>query len=231
MVRSRNNNQRTPALKDPFVWLLVALTLPTLACGSNPTAPERNGIPQVILVCTAVSDATTSCRASVSCGFYSCPSGTPSDVTQIAPWTTDDPTVATIVAPGIVRSAAIGNTVLRVGYGYPPGSMPIGVFTGTAPLPTYENEGWIYDGGGPPRTPLNGVLVEILNGVVVGRQTISGSQPDVVPGFVIPGPEAGHYAFFGVPSGTYQLRMSKRGFVTQQVDAKQILNVVLVPQQ
>lgn len=109
--------------------------------------------------------------------------------------------------------------------------IPIAVFAGTAPLETYEYEGTVYDGGGASRTPLNGASVEILTGLVAGRQTISGSQPDFFPGATVPPAVPGHYAFFGVPSGTYRLRVSKPGFVTQEVDTKQIVDVVLVRQQ
>jgi len=235
MVSLTNNNQRRSALKNPRVWFFVGLTLPAVACGSTPTAPERHGIPQVHLVCTVVSDTATVCRAPITCELYPCASGTPSDVTQVADWKTDDPSVATVVGPGIVTSAGVGNTVLRVAWKDTNFTttyfIPIAVFTGTAPLLTYEYEGTIYDGGGPPRTPLNGALVEILTGLVAGRQTISGNQPDSFPGATIPPRTAGHYAFFGIPSGTYRLRVSKPGFVTQEVDTKQVVDVVLVPQQ
>lgn len=156
-------------------------------------------------------------------------------MTQAASWTTDDPAVAIVVAPGIVTSVGVGNTVLRVAWkavGFTTTDfIPIAVFSGTAPLETYEYEGNIYDGGGPPRTPLNGASVEILTGLVAGRRTISGTQPDFFPGATIFPPSAGHYAFFGVPSGTYRLRVSMPGFVTQEVDTRQFLDVVLVTQQ
>jgi hypothetical protein len=217
--------------------LFVGLTLLAVGCGSStPTAPERHGVPQVYLACTAVSSAATSCRALIGCDFYPCVPGTPSDVTQVADWRTDDPIVATISAPGIVTSAGIGHTVLRVAWKETDFFtttyfIPIAVFTGTAPLETYEYEGTIYDGGGAPRTPLNGASVEIVSGLVAGRQTTSGSQPDFFPGATLPPARPGYYAFFGVPSGTYRLRVSKPGFVTQEVDTKQFADVVLVPQQ
>jgi hypothetical protein len=217
-------------------WLLAGLMLPAASCGgSTPVSPDRHGTPQVYLVCTVASGTTTACRAPIECDLYPCASGTPSDVTQLAEWRTDDPTVATISGPGIVTSAGIGHTVLRVAWKASDFFtttyfIPIAVFSGTAPLETYEFEGNIFDGGGAPRTPLNGASVEILTGLVAGRQTTSGSQPDFFPGATIPPPVAGHYAFFGIPSGTYRLRVSKPGFVTQEVDTKQLADVVLVPQ-
>jgi hypothetical protein len=235
MVRLRKNNRRRSALNNPRVWFFVALTLPAVACGSTPTEPERHGIPQVTIACTVASDTATVCRAPIGCALYPCASGTPSDVTQTADWKADDPSVATVVGPGIVLSVGVGNTVLRVAWKDTSFTttyfIPIAVFNGTAPLPTYEYEGTIYDGGGPPRTPLNGASVEILAGLVAGRQTISGNQPDFFPGATIPPPIAGHYAFFGIPSGTYRLRVSKPGFVTQEVDTKQLVDVVLISQQ
>lgn len=106
----------------------------------------------------------------------------------------------------------------------------IGVFSGTAPLHTYEYEGTVWDGAAPPRTPLDGALVEILNGLPAGRTTVSGAMPDMYPGATLVR-APGHYAFFGIPSGTYRLRVSKPGYATQEVDTKQFGDVTLVPNQ
>ena len=208
----------------------------TVACGSRtPTEPESYGVPQVSFGCTVTSE--TVCTAQITCDLDPCRPGTPSDVTQVAQWSTDDPSVAVVASPGVIRSVGVGNTVLRVAWNAAPLNFtttffrPIAVFTSTPPLPTYEYEGNIYDGGGPPSTPLSGALVEILTGLVAGRQTISGNQPDFVPGATLPPPVAGHYAFFGIPNGTYQLRVSKAGFVTQVVNTQQYVNVVLAQQQ
>jgi hypothetical protein len=213
--------------------IFVASVL-TAACGGTPTEPDRYGTPQVYIVCPV--DSAASCRAQVTCDLYPCAPGTPSDVTQVAQWNIDDPSVARVDGPGLITSVGVGNTVLRVAWKATPLNftttffIPIAVFTGTPPLETYEYEGMIYDGGGPPRTPLNGALVEILTGLVAGRQTTSGTQPYFYPGASLPPPVAGHFAFFGVPAGMYRLRVSKPGFVTQEVDTQQFLTIVLVPQ-
>jgi hypothetical protein len=181
-----------------------------------------------------VSNSATVCHAPIDCELYPCEAGTPTDVTQLADWSTDDVSVARIAGPGQVLSVGTGNTVLRVAWKVSNASftttyfISIGVFAGTAPLPTYEYEGMIYDGGGPPRTPLNGALVEILDGLVAGRTTVSGRVPDYFPGATLPPPVAGHFAFFGVPSGTYRLRVSSPGFVTQELETQQFTNVILM---
>lgn len=182
-----------------------------------------------------VANVSLTCRAPINCD-YSCAAGTPSDVTQVAVWSVDDPSVARIAAPGVVVPVASGNTVLRVSWTVPSGFttayfIPIAVFPGSAPLETYEYEGLIYDGGAPARTPLNGALVEVLDGLVAGRRTVSGAIPDFYPGATLPPAVAGHYAFFGIPSGTYRLRVSKAGFVTQEVTTGQLTTVVLLPAQ
>jgi len=150
-------------------------------------------------------------------------------VTQAATWSVDDPSVATIVAPGIVQSVGVGHTLIRVSWSYTSYWRPIAVFAGTAPLPTYEYEGMIYDGAAPPRTPLDGALVEILDGLVAGRNTMSGALPESFPGALLHA-MPGHYAFFGVPEGTYRLRVSRSGYVTQEIATRQFADVVLVPQ-
>ena len=204
------------------------------ACGSStPTSPERHGIPQVFIRCATASNTLMACRAPVGCSLYGCVSGTPSDVTASATWSVDNPSVATIVGLGLVQSASVGHTVLRVSWTISTNYtstyfIPIGVFPGTAPLETYEYEGLIFDGAGPARTPLNGASVEILNGLPAGRSTISGSMPELFPGATAQA-TPGHYAFFGIPNDTYRLRVSKPGYVPQEVETRQFMDVTLVP--
>jgi hypothetical protein len=208
---------------------LVGLSLLCLQCGGSPTSPERHGIPQVTIVCVVQSNSLTQCHAPVGCSWYPCAAGTPDDITQVATWSVDDPAVARIVGPGLLQSVAPGHTLLRVSSSaYSSYFRPIAVFAGTAPLPTYEYEGSVFDGGSPPRTPLNGALIEILNGLPAGRTTISGELPEFFPGAtVVSAP--GHYAFFGIPEGTYRVRVSKDGYATQEIETRQFANTTLSP--
>jgi hypothetical protein len=191
--------------------------------------PTRHGLAQVTIRCAPSSSASTLCVAPVSCSLYDCAPGTPTEVTNAATWSVDNTAVARVIAPGTIQAVGVGHTVLRVSWTYSNYFISIGVFAGTAPLQTYEYEGSIFDGGGPPRTPLDGALVEILDGLPAGRTTTSGGTPEFIPGAtIVVGP--GHYAFFGVPEGTYRLRVSKSGYVAQEVETRQFMNVTLVPQ-
>ncbi len=86
----------------------------------------------------------------------------------------------------------------------------------------------MFDGGGPPRTPLDAARIEILNGLPAGRMTFSGAMPELLAGAIAPA-SPGHYAFFGIPEGTYRLRVSKDGYATQEIETRQFANVTLVP--
>jgi hypothetical protein len=206
----------------------ASISLFCLRCGGSPTSPERHGLPQVTINC-AVQATVTQCQAPVGCSLYPCAAGTPKDVTQTATWSVDNTAVARIVGQGLVQSVGAGHTVVRVSASpYGESFLAIGVFDGTAPLPTYEYEGSVFDGGGPPRTPLNGAQVEILTGLPAGRTTISGSLPEVLPGATVVA-FPGHYAFFGVPGGTYRLRVSKSGYAAQEIETRQFADVTLLP--
>lgn len=134
------------------LWVFTALALPLVACGA-PTAPDRRqSDPEVYVVCGGLTDSQMICRAPISC-TYSCPAGTPSDVTKLADWTIDNTAIARVVSPGVITSVRVGHTVLRVAWKYSEFSttrtfIPVGVLPGTAPLQTYEYEGSIFDGGG-----------------------------------------------------------------------------------
>ena len=210
--------------------LVVVLTGICAACSDTPTMPDRHGIPQVGLVCVPGSASLMLCRAPISCSLYPCAAGTPADVTQEAEWRVDDTSVAKMDAPGVVRAVGIGHTLLRVKWTSTDFWTPIAVFNGTAPLPTYVYEGMIYEGGAAPRTPLSGARVEILDGLAAGRSTMSGAMPDSYPG-ALPVATPGHYAFFGMPSGTYRLRVSRAGYQTQEIETRQMADVTLSPVQ
>jgi hypothetical protein len=182
-----------------------------------------------VTITCAVQNGVTQCRAPVGCNLYPCAANIPADVTEVATWSVDDPTVARILGPGLVQSVAPGHTLLRVSWSpYSESWRPIAVFSGTAPLPTYSYGGLVFDGAGSPRTPLNGALVEVLNGLPAGRMMLTGTQPEAFPGAIaIASP--GHYAFFGMPEGPYRLRVSKSGYATQEIETRQVADVTLVP--
>ena len=209
---------------------LSTLLISAGGCERTPTSPERYGLPFAYIICDGPSGTiTTACRAPVSCSMYRCPAGTPTDVTAVAVWTVDNTAVARVVAPGVVESVRDGHTVLRASWTHSSYFVPIGVFPGTGPLQTYEYAGMVFDGAAAPRTPLDGVTVEIISGLAAGRTTVSGAMPDLLPGSTA-FPGSGRYIFFGIPSGTYRLRLSKPGYVTQEVETRQFADVTLTPE-
>ena len=139
-------------------------------------------------------------------------------VTSAAVWTVGDPTVARVAAPGVLQAVGRGDTVVRASWqGIESEGRPVAVFPGTAPLPTNEIFGTVLQRG---RTPadgaINGVVVEILDGLVAGRSTISGVPPPLLPGYFGPFGGAGYYRLLGVPPGSFRVRFSKQGFTSQE---------------
>ncbi len=196
---------------------LLALT----HCGAEPTSPDRHGFPVVTLICVAGTASSTLCRASVSCSLYPCMPGTPEDVTAVATWTSDDQTIVKIAAPGRLDSVGVGDTVVRATWsaaGVGGGWRAVSVFPGTAPLPTFEISGTIYDGSVSPRAPLNGATVEIVSGIAGGKRVVSGVEPPMPPGFtpIFGGVPAGMYRILAVPDGIARLRVTKDGFIPQE---------------
>jgi hypothetical protein len=211
-------------MKARFIVALMALpsALALNDCGSTPTAPDRHGFPIITLVCVPLTTSSTLCRASVSCSLYPCLPGTPEDVTTLATWTSDDQTIVRIGGPGRLDAVGVGDTVVRAAWdaiGVGGGWRPVSVFPGTAPLPTYEISGGIYDGSVSPRAPLNGATIEIIDGPPSGKTSVSGADPQLPPGFTSFGPMMpGRYRLLGVPAGTFRLRATKDGYVPQERD-------------
>jgi hypothetical protein len=185
-----------------------------------------------VIVCDAPgAGAFTNCRATVGCSLYSCAPDIPEDVTTAAEWTSDAPEIMRIASPGRLEAVSPGDTVVRAKWTYGAGATSywrhVSVFPGTAPLPTYQIAGRIYDVSVSPRVPLDGVTIEILNGLVAGRRATSGSaSPMSMPGFTPP-PDTlpGSYYVPGVPSGTHRLRVSKDGYVSQERDVTSFTGV------
>ena len=187
--------------------------------------PERHGIPQLVIVCDApTTGRVTTCRATVGCSLYPCARDIPDDVTMMAEWTSDAPAVMRLASPGVLEAVTQGDTVVRAKWTYGGGATSyfrsVSVFAGTPPLPTFEIGGVTYDGSVSPRVPLDGVVIEVLNGVAAGRHATSGVEPPLLPGFnpSFGGVRPGVYRILGVPNGTFRLRASKAGYVPQERD-------------
>jgi hypothetical protein len=142
------------------------------------------------------------------------------DVTAIARWTTDDPSVARITGPGILAAVGPGNTVVRVSSpGVSEGFRSVAVFTETAPLPTFGLQGIVHEGATTNDGRIDGATIEVIEGLVTGRIATSGAAPAVIPGFFAPGPASpGLFIINGVPPGTVRLRVTKEGYVPLERD-------------
>ena len=194
--------------------LVLLVMVCSASCGDSPTSPERHGIPQVTITCEPVSSTVTLCLAPVHCSGEPCQPGTPVDVTTIARWEVDDPEVVRVTGPGRLEAVAPGDTLVHATWSISHYWRRVSVFPGTAPLPTYSIDGYIYEGTPAARVPLDGAIVEVLNGVVAGRRAISGAHPLAPGGSPIVAP--GRYEIDGVPSGTFTIRVTKEGYLDQE---------------
>lgn len=133
-----------------------------------------------------------------------------------------DATILRLTAPGSFAAAAIGDTAVRASWnGIQSSDRPVSVFPNMPPFTTFEISGSVYQAGQTPATgAINGAVLELVDGAVAGRMATSGTMPPAMPGYAfIPKPTPGAYTFLGIPPGTFTLRVSKAGYVTQQVQA------------
>jgi hypothetical protein len=204
--------------------LAVLTVLPALLldCGS-PTAPDsRQGFIALRIVCDGSATSPLVCRAETYCtGLYRCPdpAADGADATQRATWSSEDPTIVRVIRPGVVEAVASGDTVLVAdlsGVGGP-ARRAVSVFPGTAPLPTSEIFGSVWEAGKTVATgALSGATVRVMNGIVAGRTATVGVPPALLPGYFGPFGGPGYYRILGVPAEAYQLQVSASGYVTEQ---------------
>jgi len=209
---------------------LLAVVALGVALGCNsPTAPDRRtGYIALRILCDGSGAAPLACRAETYCsGLYRCPDPAADgrDVTSSAVWASADTTIARLAGVGLFEAGRPGDTVIRA-------SVPelsseaertVAVFEGTGLLPTNEIFGSVYETGKTVATgAITGATVEVLNGHVAGRSVTSGVPPQLLPGFHGPFGGPGYYRVLGVPPGSYRLRVTAPGYISQE-------RAVLVP--
>jgi hypothetical protein len=196
----------------------LALLVTCVACNTNPARPDtRGGIEGVIVDCPTPVSGALICTARVTCALYPCP-GLPNDVTTLATWTSDDPGVVALTTAGTFQRIGIGNTTIRADWHFDEASRAVSLFANTPPLPTFEIAGNVYRSGMTPSAgAISGAVVSVLDGLVAGRQAISGVAPSPMPGFLSNATSLPqYYRLLGIPSGVYRLRVVKDGYISQE---------------
>jgi hypothetical protein len=205
---------------------LVLLTLPLIAaCGASPTAPctdqygrGETGLNELKVSCATVGSQLQCQSIADIAGLYVyCPMQ--QDVTQAASWTIADSTIGRVTAPGVFQALAPGHSVIHATWNGLDsmnfGSIPIAVFPGTAPMPTGEISGTVSEAGQSLLVPIGGAVVQVLDGLVAGQTATSGVPPPILPGYFGPIAGASYYRILGVPPGTYHVRITKDGYISQ----------------
>ena len=210
-------------LGPQVIWSTVlSISVLSLSTCGSPTGPDRTGYIGLRIVCDVSGASPLACRAETYCsGLYRCPDPAADgrNVTGAANWTSTDAGIVRMLEPGSFEAVGSGNTVINamVPEAATRGFQTVAVFEGTAPLPTGEMSGRVYEAGRTVGTgAISGAVVEVRSGLFAGRTAVSGAPPSLLPGFLGREGGSGYYRFVGVPPGAYVLRTTMPGYVGQE---------------
>ena len=202
---SRPGEQDRSRLSQLALKLVLAVcqVMALVGCGSTPAGPsaERYAQPRVSILCQPSGPSVT-CTATM----YDVPRWQDSqDVTALASWLVSDPSVADLVAPGVLKPKRRGEVDVSAQYQQLPTDMGDWWFLvdpQQAAQFLYWVAGIVRDGD--TQVPLSDVRVEILSGYASGASGVSN--------------QAGSYKIDRIlTQEVFSIRASKDGYASQTV--------------
>ena len=180
-----------------FLAMLTVTAMTSASCAedpptsASPTSPSR--VPHVLIRCPEFGESSR-CTA-----FAAFDDGVGQDVTGLADWSTDDPSIATVSSTGLVTAHQTGEVAIRASYQGGSGFASVWVVPGQGLHGTSRTlQGTVLGLAGP----LSDVLMEILNGPNAGRRTTTSSN--------------GHFFMDSLQDGQFTIRLSKPGYITAE---------------